>query len=28
VTLTAGYQGLLGDRATTHGVRAGLRVTW
>jgi len=26
--MIAGYRGLLGDRATTQGVRAGLRVTW
>jgi autotransporter-associated beta strand protein len=28
VALTAGYQAQLGDRASTHGVRAGLRVSW
>jgi uncharacterized protein with beta-barrel porin domain len=28
IAVTVGYQGLLGERSTTHGVRAGLRVTW
>jgi autotransporter-associated beta strand protein len=28
ITVTVGYQGLLGERSTTHGVRAGLRVIW
>jgi autotransporter-associated beta strand protein len=28
VAITAGYEALLGARSSTHGLRAGLRVTW